>query len=192
MTSSSPSLRHRGCAERRRRRNPAEWAQSVPREPLAWPSAMAAIRCLRSRRGEHCRGARGRNLFGLALHSLSVGQRCAAGPGDRRKLMSDAEARALEHGCHSAWVDTFSFQAPGFDPSSAMLCLANWTIRPDTSAFFCRSGSWAGYEALTHHRHQLTCWTVADLSLALARTTSFRMIAVIATRGFLPAWTRRS
>jgi GNAT superfamily N-acetyltransferase len=31
-----------------------------------------------------------------------------------RELMSGAEARAFERGCHSAWVDTFSFQAPGF------------------------------------------------------------------------------
>ena len=38
------------------------------------------------------------------------------GKGIGRKLMADAEARALERGCHSAWVDTFSFQAPGFYP----------------------------------------------------------------------------
>jgi hypothetical protein len=56
------------------------------------------------------------NLFGLALHPLSVGQRRAEGPGIGRKLMGDAEARALERGRHSAWVDTFSFQAPGFYP----------------------------------------------------------------------------
>jgi GNAT superfamily N-acetyltransferase len=31
-----------------------------------------------------------------------------------RELMRRAEARAFERGCHSAWVDTFSFQAPGF------------------------------------------------------------------------------
>jgi GNAT superfamily N-acetyltransferase len=36
------------------------------------------------------------------------------GQGIGRKLMSDAEVRALERGCHSAWVDTFSFQAPDF------------------------------------------------------------------------------
>jgi GNAT superfamily N-acetyltransferase len=38
------------------------------------------------------------------------------GRGIGSKLMTDAEGRALERGCHSAWVDTFSFQAPGFYP----------------------------------------------------------------------------
>ena len=36
------------------------------------------------------------------------------GRGIGRELMGGAEVRALERGCHSAWVDTFSFQAPGF------------------------------------------------------------------------------
>ena len=31
-----------------------------------------------------------------------------------RELMARAEARALERGCHSAWLDTFSFQSRGF------------------------------------------------------------------------------
>jgi GNAT superfamily N-acetyltransferase len=31
------------------------------------------------------------------------------GQGIGRELMAGAEARALERGCHSAWVDTFSF-----------------------------------------------------------------------------------
>jgi GNAT superfamily N-acetyltransferase len=38
------------------------------------------------------------------------------GRGIGRELMAGAEAHALERGCHSAWVDTFSFQAPGFYP----------------------------------------------------------------------------
>jgi GNAT superfamily N-acetyltransferase len=33
-----------------------------------------------------------------------------------RELMRAAEGRAIERGCHSAWVDTFRFQAPGFYP----------------------------------------------------------------------------
>jgi ribosomal protein S18 acetylase RimI-like enzyme len=36
------------------------------------------------------------------------------GKGIGRKLMGEAEGRASERGCHSAYVDTFSFQAPGF------------------------------------------------------------------------------
>jgi GNAT superfamily N-acetyltransferase len=36
------------------------------------------------------------------------------GQGVGRKLIENAESRALERGCHSAWLDTFSFQAPNF------------------------------------------------------------------------------
>ena len=34
------------------------------------------------------------------------------GQGIGRDLMAGAESRALERGCHSAWVDTFSFPGP--------------------------------------------------------------------------------
>jgi len=36
------------------------------------------------------------------------------GRGVGRELMVQAEACARERGCHSAWLDTFGFQAPGF------------------------------------------------------------------------------
>jgi len=36
------------------------------------------------------------------------------GRGVGRELMARAEDRARERGCHSAWLETFSFQARGF------------------------------------------------------------------------------
>ncbi len=36
------------------------------------------------------------------------------GQGLGSRLIAEAERRALERGCHAAWVDSFTFQAPGF------------------------------------------------------------------------------
>ena len=64
------------------------------------------------------------------------------------ELMDKGEGRALERGCHSAWVDTFSFQAPGFyerlgyqvfgeldyPPSHKRLFLRKRLLSPDKGA----------------------------------------------------------
>ncbi len=49
---------------------------------------------------------------------LYIGQLALAsewrGQGYGRKLVAEAERIAVERGCHSAWLNTHSFQAPGF------------------------------------------------------------------------------
>jgi GNAT superfamily N-acetyltransferase len=65
-----------------------------------------------------------------------------------RELMAGAEARALERGCHSAWVDTFSFQAPGFYRKLGYEVFGELNYPPDHTRFFFKKrlmpGSGAG------------------------------------------------
>jgi ribosomal protein S18 acetylase RimI-like enzyme len=57
-------------------------------------------------------GSRVKPIAGGVKHPwVSEGLR---GRGVGRELMAQAEALAHERDCHSAWLDTFSFQAPGF------------------------------------------------------------------------------
>ena len=60
------------------------------------------------------------------------------GKGIGRKLMAGVEDRALERGCHSAWVDTFSFQAPGFYRKLGYEVFAEVDWSPDHKRFFLR------------------------------------------------------
>jgi len=60
------------------------------------------------------------------------------GRGIGRDLMGAAERRAAERGCHSAWVDTFSFQAPGFYPKLGYEPFGELDYPPDFKRIFLR------------------------------------------------------
>ena len=75
---------------------------------------MATARRLRAGRGDILAGVAGETYSGwLFIRYLWVSDGLRRN-GVGRELMAGAESRAFERGCHSAWVDTFSFQAPGF------------------------------------------------------------------------------
>jgi GNAT superfamily N-acetyltransferase len=62
----------------------------------------------------------------------------ARGQGIGRQLVAGAEARALERGCHSAWLDTFSFQAPGFYPKLGYQVFGELDYPPGHKRIFLR------------------------------------------------------
>ena len=85
--------------------NEGRWPQHSPWRPLAI-FLREEVRIVAGLAGETYCGS----LFVKYLW-VSEGLR---GRGVGRELMARAEARALERGCHSGWLDTFSFQARGF------------------------------------------------------------------------------
>jgi GNAT superfamily N-acetyltransferase len=54
------------------------------------------------------------------------------------RLIAEAEQRALAFGCHSAWVDTFSFQAPEFYRKLGYREFARLDYPPDHERIFLR------------------------------------------------------
>ena len=85
--------------------NESQWPQHPPWRPLA---------IFLRKEGRIAAGLAGETYCGwLFVKYLWVSDELR-GRGVGRELMARAEARARELGCHSAWLDTFSFQAPGF------------------------------------------------------------------------------
>jgi GNAT superfamily N-acetyltransferase len=60
------------------------------------------------------------------------------GKGIGRRLMLAGEARAVERGSHSAWVDTFSFQAPIFYRKLGYEVFGELDWSPDFKRYFLR------------------------------------------------------
>ena len=53
-------------------------------------------------------------------------------------LVAEAERRAIEFGCHSAHVDTFSFQGPDFYPRFGYEVFGTLDYPPDCQRYFLR------------------------------------------------------
>ena len=58
------------------------------------------------------------------------------GQGVGRNLIGAAEERALARGCHAVWVDTFSFQAPGFYRKLGFEVFGELDWSPEFKRFF--------------------------------------------------------
>jgi hypothetical protein len=54
--------------------------------------------------------------------------------------MDRPKIRARERGCHSAWLDTFSFQARGFYEKRGYEEFGQLDYPPDHHRHLCRSG----------------------------------------------------
>jgi GNAT superfamily N-acetyltransferase len=107
--------------------NESRWPGHQPWKPLA----------VFAREGETIvAGLAGETYSGwLFIKYLWVSE-ALRGKGIGGALMAAAEARALQRGCHSAWVDTFSFQAPGFYPKLGYTPFGELDYPPDFKRIF--------------------------------------------------------
>jgi GNAT superfamily N-acetyltransferase len=79
----------------------------------AWQPAPIVL-ALRTDAGGIAGGLIGEVGWGwLRIDILAVAEEFR-GRGWGRKLVGEAERMALSSGCHSSWVDTYSFRSPGF------------------------------------------------------------------------------
>jgi GNAT superfamily N-acetyltransferase len=108
--------------------NESRWPGHQPWRPLA---AFA-----RDRERIVVAGLAGETHSGWLLMRYLWVDEALRGSGIGRELMAGAERRALERGCHSAWVDTFSFQAPGFYRKLGYEPFGELDYPPDHKRFF--------------------------------------------------------
>jgi len=69
-------------------------------------------------------GLWGRTVYAWLFVELLVVPDALRGRGLGSELMKLAEEEALKRGCHSAWLDTFEFQARGFYERLGYSCFA--------------------------------------------------------------------
>jgi GNAT superfamily N-acetyltransferase len=79
-------------------------------------------------------GLWGRTVYDWLFVELLVVPDGLRGRGLGSELMKRAEDEALRRGCHSAWLDTFEFQARGFYERLGYSCFAELSDYPVGSA----------------------------------------------------------
>ena len=84
-------------------------------------------------------GLWGTTAFGWLFTQLLVVPEQSRGQGLGQRLMAMAETEATKRGCHSAWLDTFEFQARGFYEKIGYTCFATLPDFPKgSSRYFMR------------------------------------------------------
>jgi GNAT superfamily N-acetyltransferase len=83
-------------------------------------------------------GLWGRTAYGWLFVELLVVPESLRGRGLGTELMTRAETEASARGCHSAWLDTFEFQARGFYERLGYECFGELTDYPVGARYFMR------------------------------------------------------
>ena len=94
------------------------------------------IIALDDREGRVIGGLWGRTAYDWLFVELLFVPEALRGRGVGSEIMRRAEAEALMRGCHSAWLDTFEFQARGFYERIGYTCFAELPDYPVGSRYF--------------------------------------------------------
>ena len=89
-------------------------------------------------------GLWGRTAYGWLFVELLVVPESLRGRGLGTELMTRAETEALARGCHSAWLDTFEFQARGFYERLGYTCFGELKDYPVGTARYFMSKTLGG------------------------------------------------
>jgi GNAT superfamily N-acetyltransferase len=85
-------------------------------------------------RGRVIGGLWGRTAYDWLFMELLVVPEVLRGRGIGTEVVRRAEAEAISRGCHSAWLDTFEFQARGFYERLGYACFGELRDYPPGSA----------------------------------------------------------
>ena len=105
-----------------------------------WPGHQPwkAVYVLARQEGRVAGGLQGEMYAGWLFLRYFWLEEAVRGAGLGRRIIAIAERRAQASGCHSAWVDTFSFQAPGFYEKQGYVEFARLPYPPKGERLFLR------------------------------------------------------